>query len=203
MKIDLGFDPDEISAEWIENVITSTVHPKVDGLRINPIPLASARNIYLVWVPQGNTAHQAHDKKYYKRHNFKSEPMEDYEVRDVMNRMKNPVLVPSFCGRRVDRTLSVKVRLKNKGGVRAKDYALEMTLPGAELVELGGAGLVHEAANDTQKVVVRNSHRGVAGPPIFPEDEVLLNDCGFDFWLKLRANWSKIRYESIKWRDLP
>jgi hypothetical protein len=31
-------------------------------------------------------AHQARDYRYYKRHNFNALPMEDYEVRDVMNR---------------------------------------------------------------------------------------------------------------------
>ena len=34
----------------------------------------------------------ARDKRYYKRFNFKSEPMEDYEVKDVYNRVSVPQL---------------------------------------------------------------------------------------------------------------
>jgi hypothetical protein len=37
-------------------------------------------------IPPSNTAHQALDKKYYRRFNFAAEPMHDYEIRDVMKR---------------------------------------------------------------------------------------------------------------------
>jgi len=43
-------------------------------------------------VPQSSTAHQASDKRYYKRFNFESVPMEDYEIRDVMQRTEAPSL---------------------------------------------------------------------------------------------------------------
>ena len=39
--------------------------------------------IYVVDIPQSNIAHQAFDKRYYKRFNFISTPMEDYEIRDI------------------------------------------------------------------------------------------------------------------------
>jgi hypothetical protein len=47
---------------------------------------------YVVEIPQGTTAHQAEDCRYYKRYNFESVPMRDFEVRDVMRRKTQPVV---------------------------------------------------------------------------------------------------------------
>jgi hypothetical protein len=43
---------------------------------------------YAVDVPQATSRapHQSKDHRYYKRSNFESKPMEDYEVRDAMRR---------------------------------------------------------------------------------------------------------------------
>lgn len=38
----------------------------------------------------------ADDKRYYKRYNFRSAPMEDYEVRDVRRRHNHPNLKLNF-----------------------------------------------------------------------------------------------------------
>ncbi len=92
-KLDRGYDPTEINHEWIGQVITSTIHPRLTGVRVHTIRLESsdpARVAYVVHVPQGSTAHQATDRRYYKRHNFESVPMEDYELRDVMHRASSP-----------------------------------------------------------------------------------------------------------------
>lgn len=44
-------------------------------------------------IPKSNTAHQAFDKKYYKRYNFESVAMEDYEIKDIINRQINSNLI--------------------------------------------------------------------------------------------------------------
>ena len=80
--------------EWLDQVINSRISPKIDGIRINPIPLKTTnlgQCAYVVWIPQSNTAHQASDKRYYKRYNFESVAMEDYEIRDAMSRSKYPI----------------------------------------------------------------------------------------------------------------
>jgi hypothetical protein len=75
------------SREWLENTITSRITPKIDDVRVLPLPLAPGRSVYVVSVPKSvRGPHQASDKKFYKRHNFKSEPMEEYEINDVRNR---------------------------------------------------------------------------------------------------------------------
>lgn len=81
----------EISKEWIEQVI-QTIQPRVEGIIIHPITIDERQNLVccVVEIPQSHTAHQARDHIYYKRHNFNNLPMEDYEIRDVMNRKTYP-----------------------------------------------------------------------------------------------------------------
>ena len=95
--IDSGSNPLEISKEWLEQVINSGVHPRIEDLHINQIERANSeprRVLYVVTIPQAMTRapHQASDKRYYKRFNFESVPMEDYEVKDVLRRATSPDL---------------------------------------------------------------------------------------------------------------
>ncbi len=78
------------SAEWLEQIVTSRIHPKVPGVQIHPVETAPGKVVYAVEVPKGDTAHQASDKRYYKRLGRTNEAMWDYEVRDVMNRKSCP-----------------------------------------------------------------------------------------------------------------
>jgi hypothetical protein len=91
-KIDDGADP-AITKEWIEQVIDSRVQPRIEGLVITPIKLTKGLGFVLT-IPQATSRapHQAPDKKYYKRQNFQSSPMEDYEIRDTLRRATTPVL---------------------------------------------------------------------------------------------------------------
>lgn len=94
--IDTGYPPDEISKEWIEQVVNSNIQRRIDGIRIKPIQLSGAsagRVIYAVSIPQSVRApHMAADHRFYKRFNFESVPMEEYEVRDVAHRTEAPDL---------------------------------------------------------------------------------------------------------------
>lgn len=99
--LDVGFDPHDISKEWLEQVINSTIQRRIDGIRIKEIALTRAKSgkvIYAVSIPQSQSApHMAADHRYYKRYNFESIPMEDYEVRDVSRRLSTPDLFIEFC----------------------------------------------------------------------------------------------------------
>ena len=85
IKIDVGFDPNDISKEWIEQVINSKIIPKIENIIITPINLSNSdKFLYLIKIPKIDKApHQASDKKYYKRYNFQSVPMEEYEIREL------------------------------------------------------------------------------------------------------------------------
>lgn len=87
----------EVTKEWLEDVISSNIYPKIEDLKIHPVKLENENQVvYVVEIPQSTTAHQARDQRYYKRYNFKSQPMYDYEIRDVMNRSKHPVIDIEF-----------------------------------------------------------------------------------------------------------
>lgn len=86
-------DPHEFPKEWLDQVINSRIKPPIQGLRINPVALTSTlpgNFAYVVIIPRSSTAHQAYDKRYHKRYNFESVAMEDYEVRQAMNRAEKP-----------------------------------------------------------------------------------------------------------------
>ena len=86
-----GIDRTQFSKEWLEQVINN-IRPRISNVAIHPVDLDSAQThvAYVVEVPQSSTAHQATDWRYYKRFNFQAVPMEDYEIRDVMNRASIP-----------------------------------------------------------------------------------------------------------------
>lgn len=98
--IDSGFDPSVISKEWIEQVLNSRIQRRIDGIVISQVELpktAPGRVAYVITVPQSMRApHQAFDKRFYKRFNFESVPMEEYEVRDSSRRGETPNLSLQF-----------------------------------------------------------------------------------------------------------
>lgn len=93
-QLDDGFDPTDISKEWIEHVLNSQIFRRIDGLVIHPVPLTQQRPgrfAYVVSIPASPRApHMASDHRFYKRFNFESVPMEEYEVRDVSRRLVEP-----------------------------------------------------------------------------------------------------------------
>ena len=76
-----GFSPIDgriYTKEWLENVI-QLIQPRIDDLKIYPVRINDLeQSIYIVKIPRsGNAPHMARDKRYYKRFNFKAEPMEE------------------------------------------------------------------------------------------------------------------------------
>lgn len=87
----------EISKEWIEQIIQGRITPRIQKLSIIPITIIEPdKVIYVIEIPKSDTVHQANDRKYYKRFNFNSEPMYDYEIKDVLNRNKYPKIDLEF-----------------------------------------------------------------------------------------------------------
>jgi hypothetical protein len=93
-RVDGGCDPAVITREWLDQVIKSNIQPRLQDYRIKHIDLANGNVAFVVEVQQarGLGPHQANDKKYYRRFEFESVPMNDYEIRDVMNRASPPEL---------------------------------------------------------------------------------------------------------------
>lgn len=88
-----GIDPQTVTREWLDQVISSRIQQRIDGVLINQVQLSDGNVVYVVIIPQSERApHMASDNRYYKRFNFRSVPMEEYEVRDVSNRANGPLI---------------------------------------------------------------------------------------------------------------
>jgi hypothetical protein len=88
-----GIDPAAVTREWLDQVIASRIQRRIDDVRINQIVLSDGKVVYVVVIPQSQRApHMASGHRYYKRLEFQSVPMEEYEVRDVANRTSGPQL---------------------------------------------------------------------------------------------------------------
>jgi hypothetical protein len=127
ISIDNGYDPTDISKEWLDNIISSTISPRLEQVFINSVELDTAhpgKVIYVVEIPQAiaRAPHQAQDKLYYKRFNFKSEPMADYEIRDIMLRSQGPDLTVGIQDmfRDEEGVISVELQIVNNGHNVAK-----------------------------------------------------------------------------------
>lgn len=140
IALDIGFEAQgPIRREWLDQVIASRIQPRIDGLVIRPIPLLgvnAGRNAFVIDIPQSHTAHQAADKRYHKRHNFTVAAMEDYEIRDVLNRAKSPLVTPTFRVRRIEQldgseNFAIRTQLTNHGDVCARSVRIEIGIPSA------------------------------------------------------------------------
>jgi hypothetical protein len=123
-RVDKGTD---VTREWIEQVIDSNVQPRVEGLVILPIHINAGRNAYVLEIPPATARapHQAPDKKYYKRQNFQSVPMEDYEIRDALRRGTTPKL-----------QLKLRFAAGESVGVEFSDERTEFSKPIGIVVEI-------------------------------------------------------------------
>lgn len=124
------------SKEWLEHII-SQIRPRINGLKINSVQLSSSSDhvAYVIEIPQGSTAHQANDFRYYRRYNFEAVPMLDHEVRDVMSRKAHPQLSISarlyiYPRHNDDGTAgSLIVSIKNQSDVFARYVAFTIHAP--------------------------------------------------------------------------
>ena len=94
----IGFKQGAIKKETIEDVITSNIQPRPGPnlVQITEVSFGD-RVVFNVEVKSGNgDVWQAKDRKYYRRFNYKAEPMEHYEINMVRNRDIGPNLKLSF-----------------------------------------------------------------------------------------------------------
>lgn len=117
----------EFSKEWLEQIIQDKIRPRISNFKIYPININDEQVVYIVEIIKSNTAHQAFDKKYYKRFNFQSTAMYDYEIRDILNRSKNPEITLDFKLR--DQRTKLIIRALNKGSVYAKYLNIKIKIP--------------------------------------------------------------------------
>lgn len=133
-----GIDPAKFSTHWLDQVINSNIVPRIPGVGVYPISLATVdagRVAYVVEVPQSTTAHQAKDLRYYRRHGTENRAMDDFAIRDVMFPAKHPRVEVTFDSRRTGvgpndiTNFQIMFRLTNVGTMRALAVKLDFGLP--------------------------------------------------------------------------
>lgn len=93
------FDGNAFTKERLDQII-SNIQPHIKGVKIYPIRIQGdvRQSVYVVKIPRSPYApHMASDHRYYKRSNFQSVAMEDYEVRDLFCRVDKPELDIEIC----------------------------------------------------------------------------------------------------------
>jgi predicted HTH transcriptional regulator len=117
----------EFPKEWLEQIIQDNIQPRISGIQIFTISVGTEDVVYVLNIPKSNTAHQASDKRYYKRLNFIATPMHDYEIRDILNRAKNPEIELKF--EYNNKSYELHIIAHNKGEVYAKYINVKIRLP--------------------------------------------------------------------------
>lgn len=94
-------DGNEYTKEWIERVINDGIQRRITGIHIFPIRVNGdiKQTVYVVKIPRSaNSPHMCVKRHvYYRRYNFESVPMEEYEVRDSFHRNTTPDLRIQDC----------------------------------------------------------------------------------------------------------
>lgn len=126
----MPIDRTEFPREWVEQIINA-IRPRIDSIVIHSVNLSSGENdtAYIIEIPQSNTAHQASDHRYYKRFNFQSVPMEDYEVRDVMFREQTPSITLNFLIEITESSQNLVIQARNVGSAFAQYVACLLDVP--------------------------------------------------------------------------
>ena len=123
--------------EWIEQVINSNIEPRISGINVETITINDEHSVMIVNVPISHTAHQAKDRRYYHRYGSETLPMEDYQVKQTMNRAKEPVLrIDSIQSdpisvpfENTNNLKKLELILKNYGVITARSVMINVYLP--------------------------------------------------------------------------
>lgn len=88
-EIDEGFDPSLINKQTLQRVIDSRIHRRIQGIQYNTVELTTTRPgrvMFVLQIPESNLAPHMADYKFFKRFEYESKPMEEYEIRERYRR---------------------------------------------------------------------------------------------------------------------
>jgi len=82
--------PTTIAPERLQQLLEGNVYPYLPGMRVLRVRLSPLpeRVVFVIQVPQGTTAYQANDGRYYGRSEFEAKHLPDHEIRLRMSRGK-------------------------------------------------------------------------------------------------------------------
>jgi len=159
------------SKERLEQILNARIRPRIHDIKIHVVTIADDQVVYILEIPKGETAHQADDRRYYRRHNFTIEAMYDHEIRDVMNRQKAPQIKIHFdVGRKPNILIApngrpiihqqspflcfLNVHIENVGKIYATYIKIVLTLP-ERIINF----MCDEGENTTTQITLENKVR--------------------------------------------
>lgn len=122
-----GVNGREWSKERLEAIIDSNISPRITNIKIYPIRIDGeiSNSVYVIDIPKSDTCHQASDNIYYYRTNFSTQPMKDFQIRDVMNRMRSSLLSLRIV---VNKGRQIAFLIANTGGNAVKNWTAEIII---------------------------------------------------------------------------
>jgi hypothetical protein len=173
-------DGNEFTKEWLEHVINSNIQRKIENIRIIPIRENGdiKKTVYLVKVPKSNRApHITCDKRFYKRYNFESVMMEEYEIRNLyLNKSKSDLVIASWDCRQSNKSDNnhikyiCEVDIYNNGDVSETSFKVNIIFDNfSKDMDLSWDSVQHKY----QYTIMGNGRVKISAPassPIFPQE---------------------------------
>jgi hypothetical protein len=106
----------QLGTERLQQLIEGNVSPYLPGLRLHRVKLTSAsdRVVFVVHIPQGSTAYQAKDGRYYGRSEFEVKFLHDHDIRLRMSKGKVGRAVVDLRLRGIERGETQKDEVRTK-----------------------------------------------------------------------------------------
>tara|TARA_Y100000815_G_C13321810_1_gene492582 strand:+ start:188 stop:853 length:666 start_codon:yes stop_codon:yes gene_type:complete len=131
----------EFTKEFVEQVINSTIKRAISDIKIHVIRAGGnlLKTIYVVQIPSSfNAPHMNQDKRYYRRYNFESILMEEYEVRQLYGRkLKSKLSISRLIisihpenGQEDETRFVFYLGIENTGEALVKDYSASIYFSG-------------------------------------------------------------------------
>ena len=122
----------EYTKEWLEQIINSLIQRRIPNLLIFPLRRNGnlQETIYLIKIPASLEApHLNKDKRFYRRYNFESVQMEEYEIRQLYGRkIKSNLTLQSWSFAEIESNsddtfkFKIEVGIINDGDITESNY---------------------------------------------------------------------------------
>ena len=215
---DDGIDPAKRSKEQMVQVINEGIQRRPE-FHIDKIELSSSRVAYLVRIPRSNNApHQLvanQDYRYYQRQETETQKMQDWQIRDVMNRQNGPDLwmrladITASCDAENNNWITLKFFIKNHAITPAEYFKTTVWIDSSIFPDNPGYGCqLTEKAKfslpDNTRTITAMKYVFPKKPnvPIFGESEIPFpNEDQYQTSWRLKIKHIDPRYDSfiVKW----
>jgi hypothetical protein len=118
-------DGNIITKEWLEQVINTRIQRKIPDLLIEPVRFDNdiTKTIYVVIIPRSSQVpHMTNEKRYYKRYNFESTEMEEYEIRNLYLSVERKIL------KLLEPTIILGTRSSSMNKIRSQEVNLKFNI---------------------------------------------------------------------------